>query len=735
MNKQKIASRKTAVKKALPKKKPVRKKFFKKRIAKKKLPLVNREVSWLSFNDRVLQEAEDKTNPLLERLRFLGIYSNNRDEFFRVRVATLKRMSKLGKKAQELLGGDANKILEQLQKRVLGASQRFDSIYNDILHELERQRIHIIDERQLTNEQGEFVEEYFREKVMPYVFPIMLDSAPSFPYLKDKSIYLAIKLERRERNKKARYALIEIPTDAISRFVVLPHRLNHQYIVLLDDVLRYCLRQIFPAHEYSRINAYTIKLTRDAELDIDNDISKSFVEKISGSLKKRKKGTPVRFLYDKAIAPDLLRFLRKKLKMIKQDNIIPGSRYHNFKDFISFPDLGHKDLVWPEVQPLAHPKFVAGESMFSVIRMKDVLLHYPYHSFHHIIDLLREASIDPRVKKIQITLYRVAKNSNIVNALINAIKNGKEVVVVMELQARFDEENNIYWANRLQEEGARVIFGVPGIKVHSKLFLITRREEEGGTVNYAHIGSGNMNESTARIYTDKSLLTADSRITEEVQRVFDFYHDNLKPGNYKHLFVSPFNMRRRFVGMIQKEIENAEKGRTAWIIIKLNNLVDRDMILKLYEASRAGVKIKLLIRGTCALVPGVSGYSENIEAISIVGRFLEHSRVFIFCNGGDEKYFISSADWMSRNLDHRSEVAVPIYDYESQVELKHIIGLQLRDNRKARVLGGKEENSYRRTLSKKPLISQEEIRLFLEKKVRAEKRLKARNTKIEVRRH
>jgi polyphosphate kinase len=737
MNKKKIAKKKIAGKKSVKKKlgvkKVLTKKFFKKKIAKKKLPLINREVSWLSFNDRVLQEAEDKSNPLLERLRFLGIYSNNRDEFFRVRVATLKRMTKLGKKAQELLGGNAKKILDQLQKRVLGASHRFDKIYSELLLELERQRIHIIDERGLTNEQGVFVEEYFREKVMPSLFPIMLDSAPSFPYLKDKSIYLAIKLERRERNKKARYALIEIPTDTLSRFVVLPSKLFHKYIILLDDVLRYCLRQIFPAHEYGRINAYTIKLTRDAELDIDNDISKSFVDKISGSLKKRKKGTPVRFLYDKSIAPDLLRFLRKKLKMIKQDNIIPGSRYHNFKDFISFPDLGHKDLVWPDAQPLPHPKFTPGESMFNVIRMKDVLLHYPYHSFHHIIDLLREASIDPRVKKIQITLYRVAKDSNIVNALINAIKNGKEVVVIMELQARFDEENNIFWAKRLQEEGARVIFGVPGIKVHSKLFLITRKEE-GDTVSYAHIGSGNMNESTARIYTDKSLLTADSRITEEVQRVFDFYHDNLKPGNYKHLFVSPFNMRKRFVGLIQKEIENAEKGRMAWIILKLNNLVDRDMILKLYEASRAGVKIKLIVRGTCALVPRVKGYSENIEAISIVGRFLEHSRVFIFCNGGDEKYFISSADWMQRNLDHRSEVAVPIYDFGSQAELKHIINLQLRDNRKARILGGKEENTYRRTLSKKPLASQEEIRLFLEKKVKAEKRTKAKK-KIEIRRH
>lgn len=685
---------------------------------KKKIPFVNREVSWLSFNDRVLQEAEDDSNPPIERLRFLGIYSNNRDEFFRVRVATLKRMTHIGKKAYAVFGGNPEIVLDQLQRRVIAASHRFDRAYNKILHELESHRIHIIDENALTAEQGNWVMDYFRENVQPSLFPIMLDSAPSFPYLKDKSIYLAIRLERLEMNKKARFALMEIPTDTLSRFVVLPTKNTHQYVILLDDVIRYCLREIFPAHEYGKVSAFTIKLTRDAELDIDNDISKSFIDKISGSLKKRKKGIPVRFVYDKAMPSDLLLFLRRQLKVIRQDNIIPGSRYHNFKDFISFPDLGHKELVWPVQHAIHHPRFHSGESMFTAIREKDILLHYPFHSFHHIIDLLREASIDPRVKKIQITLYRVSRNSNIVNALINAVKNGKEVVVVMELQARFDEENNIFWAKKLQEEGARVIFGVPGIKVHSKLFLITRREE-GKVVNYAHVGSGNMNESTAKVYTDKSLLTADHRITEEIQRVFDFYHDNLKPGNYKHLAVSPFNMRKRFTNLIQREIENANEGKPAWMIIKLNNLVDQDMILKLYEASRAGVKIKLLIRGACSLVPGIKGVSENIEGISIVGRYLEHTRLFIFCNGGDEKYFISSADWMSRNLDHRSEVAVPVYDEESQQELKYIIGLQLRDNCKARIIGGKEENAYRKTASQKPVNAQEEIRLYLQRKKRA----------------
>lgn len=728
------SSAKSGVKKKIVRKAPAKKKATHKKIVKNKIPLINREVSWLSFNDRVLQEAEDKTNPLLERLRFLGIYSNNRDEFFRVRIATLKRMTKLGKKAQEILGGNPKTILEQLHKRVIGSSLRFDNVYNELLHELEAKQIHIIDHHQLTKEQGEWVNNFFRDKVMPSLFPIMLDSAPSFPYLKDKSIYFAIKMERRERNKKTRYGLVEVPTDTLSRFIVLPPQGKSQYVILLDDVIRHCLREIFPIYEYARISAYTIKLTRDAELDIDNDISKSFVEKIAGSLKKRKKGVPVRFLYDKEMPLDMLRFLRKKLKVIKQDNIIPGSRYHNFKDFINFPDLGHKELIWPALTPLSHPNFIPGESMFPVIREKDILLHFPYQSFHHIIDLLREASIDPKVRKIQITIYRLAKNSNIANALINALKNGKEVLVVMELQARFDEENNITWANRLQEEGARVIFGVPGIKVHSKLFLITRREENV-LVNYAHVATGNLNESTAKIYTDKTLLTTDHRVSDEVQEVFNFYIDNLRPGNYKHLAVAPFNMRKRFTSLIDKEIDNANKNNPAWIILKLNNLIDRNLILKLYEASRAGVKIKLLVRGTCSLVPRVKGFSENIEAISIVGRFLEHARVFIFCNGGDEKYFISSADWMSRNLDHRSEVAVPIFDVDSQQEMKQILNLQLRDNRKTRVLGGKEENSYRQNTSQKPLIAQDEIRLFLEKKALVEKKVLARKKKVEVRRH
>lgn len=678
----------------------------------KKIPLVNRELSWLSFNDRVLQEAEDENNPLIERLRFLGIYSNNRDEFFRVRVATLKRMTKIGKRAMEVIGEDPEMLLEQIQKRYFGASQRFDRAYQVIIRELETHNIHILDEHHLSAEQGAWVNKYFRQHVLPSLFPIMLDSAPSFPYLKDKSVYLAVKLVRTMRGKKARYALMEIPTEQLSRFVVIPATDGSQSVILLEDVIRYCFHEIFPKHEYSRVQAYTVKLTRDAELDIDNDISKSLVEKISGSLKKRKKGEPVRFVYDRRMSSDLLDFLKKKLRMLGGDNMISGSRYHNFKDFISFPDLGHKELVWPSAEPMSHPAFDRGRNMFRALRNGDVMLHYPYQSFHHIIDLLRVASIDPRVLSIRITIYRVSKESSICNALINAVKNGKKVTVVMELQARFDEENNIYWSNRLQEEGATVIFGVPGIKVHSKLFLITRREE-GKLVNYAHVGTGNMNESTSRIYTDKSLLTSDPRITGEVEQVFGFYNDNLRHGDYKHLLVSPFTMRKRLVQLIEKEIHNAVKGREAWIMIKVNNLVDRDMITKLYEASEAGVKISLIVRGICSLVPGVEGFSSNIKGISVVGRYLEHSRVFIFCNGGDEKYFISSADWMTRNLDFRSEVAIPVFDKNIQAEMKTILDLQWKDNTKARVIGGNKENEYVVTRSTTKLNAQQEIRKYL----------------------
>lgn len=682
---------------------------------KKNVVLINRELSWLAFNDRVLQEAEDKTVPLIERLKFLGIYSNNRDEFFRVRVATLKRVVKHQKKAEELMGENPVRLLEKIKQAVIAQQDKFEHIYQVIIRELNKQNISIINEKQLSPAQGNFVKEYFREKVKGSLFPIMLDSPSPFPYLKDRLGYLIIKLGRKDSSKKNKYAIIEVPTDTISRFVVLPKEKDKNYILLLDDVIRYCLDDIFQNFDHDYIESYNIKLTRDAEIDIDTDLSKSFVEKISKGLKARKTGQPVRLVYDSEIAPDMLDFIMKKIKLGKDDNPIPGGRYHNFKDFISFPNIGHADLSYKKNIPLKHPDLKDQSSIIKVIKKKDVLLTYPYQSFDHIIDLLREASIDPKVQSIRITLYRVAKNSNIVKALINALKNGKQVTAVIELQARFDEEANIYWSGKLQEEGAKVIYGVPGLKVHSKLFLITRKES--GKINqYAHIGTGNFNGDTSKVYTDQTLLTSNKIITEEIEKVFDFYLDNFKGGVYKHLLVSPFFMRKRLVQLINKEIQNAKANKPASIILKLNNLVDAEMIRKLYEASAEGVKIKLIVRGICSLVAGVNGLSENIEAISIVDKYLEHSRVFIFHNNGDEKYFISSADWMTRNLDHRSEVAVPIYDKEIQQQLKKIINILWSDNTKVRILGSTQNNSYRKSNSKVKIRAQEEIYTLLKPK-------------------
>lgn len=663
-------------------------------MVKKKVVLINRELSWLAFNERVLQEAEDKTVPLIERIKFLGIYSNNRDEFFRVRVATLKRVVKHQKKATEVIGENPQRLLDKIQKTVVEQQLKFEFIYQVILKELDKNNISIINEKELNAKQKIFVIDYFREKVMPTLFPIMLDNVTSFPYMRDRSGYLIIKLGTKTPRKKNIYALLEIPTDSLSRFVVLPKEKERNFIILLDDVIRFNLDYVFSNFEYDYIEAFNIKLTRDAEIDIDNDLSKSFVEKISKGLKERKKGLPVRLVYDSTISPDLLDFIMKKIKFKKDDHPIPGGRYHNFKDFISFPNVGSPELSYKKIVPLKHPDLKDQPTLFKIIKKKDILITYPYQSFDHLIDLLREASIDPKVKSIKITLYRVAKNSSIVKALINALKNGKQVTAVVELQARFDEEANIYWANKLQEEGAKVIYGVPGLKVHSKMFIISRKENNS-YVDYAHIGTGNFNGDTARIYTDHSLLTADKRITEEVEKVFTFYADNLKTGVYSHLLVSPFFMRKEFVKLINREIKNATQHKEAYIILKLNNLVDLEMIKKLYEASNNGVKIKLIIRGTCSLVAGVKGMSENIEAISVIDKFLEHSRVFIFCNDGNEKYFLSSADWMTRNLDHRSEVGVPIYDETIQAHLREIIDTLWSDNMKARILGSKQNNEYR----------------------------------------
>jgi polyphosphate kinase len=683
---------------------------------KNKIPHINREISWLSFNERVLQEASDPSTPLIERLKFLGIFSNNRDEFYRVRVATINRLSKLGKKAIAVYGDDPKELLHKLQRKVIEQQQNFEKIYQELLIELAKQNVFIINEKQLNKNQQLFVKDYFHNEVETNLFPIMVDENKPFPYMKDKSGYLFIRLISTIQKQKNKYALIEIPSKTTSRFVILPQEKNKKYIILLDDVIRFNVHKMFSVFGYTTKEDINIKLTRDAELDIDQDVSKSMLEKISKGVKDRKKGQPVRFVYDSAMSKEMLAFIMKKLGMDKKDNAIPGGRYHNFKDFIRFPNIGEKKLVYEQPHPLNH-KYLnnINTSILSVIKQKDILLHYPYHTYDHIITLLREASIDPSVESIKITLYRVADSSKIANALVNAIKNGKKVTVLVELQARFDEENNIYWANKLQEEGATVIYGVPGLKVHSKLFLITTRVN-GKELKYAHIGTGNFNEKTARIYTDFSLLTADKNITDEISNVFDFYTNNFKTGTYKHLAVAPFYMRQTFMNLIDKEISNAKAGKNAYMILKMNSLVDKDMIEKLYEASQAGVKITLIIRGICSLVTEIEGYSDNIKAYSIVDKYLEHARVFIFANNGNEKTYITSADWMSRNLDSRSEVAVPILNTEIKKQIKDIINIQLSGNTKVRILDRLQQNLYKKAkVGERKIRVQDEIYSYLKK--------------------
>jgi polyphosphate kinase len=682
--------------------------------ARKKVPILNRDLNWLYFNGRVLQEAADVRNPLLERLKFLGIFSNNRDEFFRVRVATLNRMLRV-ERVQYDTPVNPKKALKEIGELVQKQEREFMQVYEKILSELALSNIFILNEDQLSESQGEFVRKYFREQVRGALFPIMISSLQDISSLRDKSIYLAVTIGRQDKALKDDYALIELPTKTISRFLILPTEGEKRYIILLDDIIRYCLSEIFSIFGYDTFSAYTVKITRDAEIDIDTDVSKSFLEVMTESLKQRKRGIPVRFVYDKSIPADLLKIITKRLEITKEDPIRGGGRYHNFKDFMGFPNLGHKELEYEAMPPLMHKDLPLNRSILASIREKDIMLHYPYQSFQYIIDLLREASIDPKVRSIKMTIYRAAKNSGVINALINAARNGKYVTVFMELQARFDEEANIFWTERLREEGVKVIHSIPGFKVHSKLILI-RRKENNSNFFFSFIGTGNFNETTAKIYSDVSLLTADQTICNDVVNAFHLIEESYRPYKFKALVVAPVNMRNFYIKMLHNEIQHAAAGREAWVIIKLNSLVDGAMVKKLYKASQAGVKIKLIIRGICTLVPGIPGLSDNIEAISIVDRFLEHARIIVFCNGGDNQYYITSADWMVRNFDNRIEVATPIHDPEIQEQLRKMLEIQLSDNVKARLIGPGEQNKYKKT-SGPAIRSQVEIYNYLKEQI------------------
>lgn len=645
---------------------------------------INRELSWLAFNERVLIEAADVTVPLMERLNFLGIFSNNRDEFFRVRVASVKRLIQLGKRIKA--GNDDPKVIfKRIQEITIEQQLQYEQTYRNIISELDENGIHLINETKLNKSQRQFVKQYFQDQVDPVIGPIMLKQINVFPQLRDKVIYLAIVLNSPEK-KLSEYALMEVPSS-LPRFVEIPGDVSKKHIIILDDIIRFNLMDVFQIFRPDSVEAYTFKITRDAELDLDNDITKSFLEKMKASLKERKRGAPVRFVYDSMMPEELQLYLAKKMHLINsEDAFIPGGRYHNFRDLMSFPKLKIDKGYYKPLASHDHPHLVNYESHFDALKAKDVLLHFPYQSFDHVIDFLKEAAVDPKAKSIKICLYRVAKRSKVVNALINARRNGKHVTVVFELQARFDEENNIYWSNILEDEGVDVYFGFPGLKVHSKICIITRKEK-GRNVQYGYVGTGNFHEGSAGTYTDFSLLTADKRITKEIDKVFEmFEHSIWRNYRFQHLLVSPFYLRNKLVRFINKEIKNAKEGKQAFIHLKMNSLVDIGLIEKLYSASNAGVKVKLVVRGVCSLIPGIKGLSENIEVISIIDRFLEHARLYCFNNDGDPLYFISSADWMVRNIDRRIEVTCPIYSKEIIEEIDLTFKIQFSDNVKGRRL-------------------------------------------------
>lgn len=669
---------------------------------------INRELSWLKFNARVLQEAADERVPLLERLRFAGIFSNNLDEFFKVRYATVKRVA-MNETSDKELGVHAKELLEEITKEVILLQDQSLKIIASITKELEKEQIFIVDEKTLLPEHETFVNIYFYNKVRPALFTIILNDLEMFPQLKDDVAYLAVKMTLKEEDEKAsgiekffssrvykekiQYALIELPTT-LDRFIELPQIGDKHYIIMLDDVIRFCLHKIFNIFNYESLTANMIKITRDAELDIDDDLSKSFIEKISTGVEDRRKGEPVRFVYDKMIDKDTLQFLFEKMGIVKTDSVIPGGRYHNRRDFMSFPSLGRKDLTYPPIQPLPVQGLTSDESLLKKIAEKDYLQYTPYHTFSNIIWFLREAALDPKVKSVKITIYRLAKNSQVVNSLINAVKNGKQVTVQIELQARFDEESNIRYAEQLKAEGVKLIFGVRGLKVHSKICVIERKEGKE-LKRYGFISTGNFNESTAKIYTDYTLFTANQEILKEVNKVFNFFDTNYNVQKFKHLIVSPHYTKKQLKHLIDEEIKNAKAGKEAYIKLKMNNITSYKMIDKLYEASRAGVKIQMIVRGICCLVPGIEGMSENIEVISIVDKFLEHPRLFIFGNGGTPKVYISSADWMTRNISFRVEVGCPIYDKTIQQELIDTFEISWADNVKARIINKAQDNTYR----------------------------------------
>jgi polyphosphate kinase len=680
------------------------------------LPLIHRDISWLSFNYRVLQEAKDPAVPLLERLKFLAIYSSNLDEFFKVRVANIRNLKLISKKTKAELDFDPREILKEIHRIVNAQQEEVSTIFEkEIVPELKRQNINILRRLDCDEKQSIFIENYFRDNMLPFVMPVLLVKQRIRPFLATANLYLAIHMKRKKQNSApSEYAIIKIPSDQLPRFVVLPDSENGQHnLILLDDVVRNSTAWLFPGYDIK--DTYSIKLTRDADLYIEDEFSGDLILKIKTSLQKRSVGPASRFVYDRDMPIHLINYLQETFDLGKND-LLPEGRYHNNFDFFKFPDYGNSHLKNKNLPPLPHPVLSKSEQIFETMSAKDEMLHFPYHSYEPVIQFFEQAAHDPSVTHIKVIQYRVAKKSRILEALIAAVEMGKQVSVFIEVKARFDEAANLEWGERLEKAGVRVHYSFPGVKVHSKLALV-RRIEDGKPKLYSYLSTGNFHEDTAKIYSDFGIFTSDERLTIEVSRVFSFL-ESVKPPKeeFKHLLVGKFNLRPGLYKLIDEEIENAKNGSIAMMVLKMNSLEDKEMITKLYEASQAGVKIKLIIRGICCLVPGLKGISENIEITSIVDRFLEHARVFVFHNGGDPKIFLSSADWMERNLSFRIETTFPIYDNDLKKEILNLLTLQLQDNVKARILDRSLQNEYRKTSTDVPIRAQLESYFYYKRK-------------------
>ena len=653
---------------------------------------INREISWLEFNERVLEEANDITVPLIERIRFLGIFSNNLDEFYRVRYATVKRIAVSNNSGKKLFKGKtAKELLNDITIKATDLQQKSFLTLNNIIKLLEKDKIYFVDELKVKFNHRQFINNYFFEIISPAIDVIILNKNKKFPKFKENLSFLLIRIIL--ENDEVQNAIIRFPRN-LERFVILPSDSTEQNIIMIDDIIRFHLKDVFKIFNPKSIEANMVKASRDAELDFDDDISKSYLDKIAQSVKERSSADPVRFVYDSEIKLETLNFLLKKMGINDEtDSIIPGGKYHNRRDYMDFPNLKNS-LVYKPLLPLNVKGFSHSDNTFDKLKERDFMIHTPYHKFTYLISFLMKSSIDPKVKKISITIYRLSKLSKVASALINAARNGKKVVVQIELQARFDESANIRYAKEMQSQGIKLIFGSPNLKVHSKICLIERMEN-GNLKKYGFISTGNFNESTAKIYTDLTLFTSNVKILDEVSNVFNFFNANYKKYVFKNLIVSPINTETNIKKLINNEIVNAKNGDEAWIKIKINNITSYSLIRSLYNASRAGVKIQMIVRGICCLIPGHKSMSENIKVISIVDRFLEHTRFMIFNNNNDNKVFISSADWMTRNLDNRVEVTCPILQEDLKKEILDIFNIYWSDNIKARLVNNNSKSQYK----------------------------------------